>query len=340
MAGYTDLPFRTIVRALGGVGLAYTEMVSPESVLYGKGNRRGEILATAPQDRPLGYQIYGTDPQLMGEAAKWLEEHGAQLIDVNMGCPRREITSSLAGAALLRRPAEAVRLAERVVNAVSIPVTVKLRLGWDDSSIVAAELAREMEKAGVAAIAVHGRTREQAFGGEVNLEEIRRVVESVEKIPVIGNGNIVSPDAGLKMLQYTGCAGIMVARGATRNPWLIRDLWRALQGLPPLPAPTHEQKIGLLREQFELSILHYGERHSVAIFRRWITERTRLMKWKRDKMIRLLRISSLSEMRSALEEDASSDSDPAHEPAPENVGEAAPFEAASHSRDDGGEGGI
>ena len=304
MAGYTDLPFRAILRSLGGLGLAYTEMVSPESVLFGKGNRRREILATSPDDRPLAHQIYGTDPQLMSDAARWLEDHGAVLVDINMGCPQREITSSSAGAALLRNPALAARLADRIVRAVSIPVTAKIRLGWDAQSVIAAELSRDLERAGVAAITVHGRTRDQGFVGEVKLEEIRRVVESVERIPVIGNGDITSREDGLRMLRETGCSAIMVGRGAVRDPWLVRDLWRELHGLPQLPRPTYEERLGLLREHFERSIDHYGERHAVAIFRRWLAERARHLDWSREKMLRVLKISTIPEMRVVLERDA------------------------------------
>ena len=301
MAGYTDLPFRTILRSLGGLGLAYTEMVSPESVLFGKGNRRNEILATSQEDRPLAHQIYGTDPQLMSDAARWLEDHGAILVDINMGCPQREITSSSAGAALLRNPAVAARLAERIACAVSIPVTAKIRLGWDAHSIVAAELARDLERAGVAAITVHGRTRDQGFVGKVDLDGIKRVVEAVERVPVIGNGDITSRDAGLRMLRETGCSAIMVGRGAVRDPWLIRDLWRELQGLPQLPPPSHSDRLGLLREQFERTVLHYGERHAVAIFRRWLPERARGLNWSKDTMLRFLKFGTIPEMRQALE---------------------------------------
>lgn len=302
MAGYSDLPFRTILRSMGGLGLAYTEMVSPESILFGRGNRRSEILATSPEDRPLAHQIYGTDPQLMSDAARWLEDHGAILVDINMGCPRREITSSGAGAALLRQPALAARLAEEIARAVAIPVTVKLRLGWDAESIVAAALARDLERAGVAAITVHGRTRDQSFSGDVSLEAIRRVVESVDRIPVIGNGDITSPEAGVRMFRETGCAAIMVGRGAARNPWLIRDLSRELRGLSALPSPTQEERLGLLREQFEGSIVHYGERHAVAIFKRWIAERSRHLGWSKEQMVRNLKIESIPRMRAMLEE--------------------------------------
>ena len=291
MAGYTDLPFRMILRSLGGLGLAFSEMLSPHSILRGGGKRRREMLATTAEDAPLGYQIYGPDPQLMGEAARWLEERGAVLIDINMGCPKREITSSFAGAALLQTPALAAKLAERVVDSVSVPVTVKLRLGWDGESMVAASLVRDLERAGVAAVTVHGRTREQAYSGKVDLDAIRRVVEAVDRIPVIGNGDVTSPEAATRMLRETGCAGIMVARGAVRDPWLIRDICRELSGLPPLDPPTREDRLQLLRHHFEQSILHAGESKAAVIFRKWIPNYSSGLKLDRDTMLRLLRIS-------------------------------------------------
>ncbi|MHB0869417.1 MAG: tRNA dihydrouridine synthase [Chloroflexota bacterium] len=302
MAGYTGLPFRMAVRPLGGLGMAYAEMVNPLSVLWGGGKRRAEILATCPEDRPLGYQIYGTDPRLMVDTARWLEGQGATLIDINMGCPQREITSSGGGSALLKSPAEAAKLAEQVVGSVSVPVTVKLRLGWEAGSMVAPDLARHLEKAGVAAITIHGRTRAQAFSGEVDLDGIRRVVEAVERIPVIGNGDVTSPEAALRMLRETGCAGVMVARGAIRDPWLIRDVWQALQGLPPLPTPTRAERVGLLSDLFERSILHHGEKHAVPAFKKWIPEVSKKLDLSREAMIRLLRISEVPEMRQALAE--------------------------------------
>lgn len=302
MAGYTDLPFRSVVRPLGGLGFAFAEMMNPQSILFGKGKRRAELLATTPEDSPLGHQIYGTDPELVARAARWLEEHGATLIDINMGCPQREITSGNAGAALLKQPAEAVRLAEQVVASVSLPVTAKIRLGWDAGSIVAAGLARELERAGIAAITVHGRTREQGYGGQANLDEIRRVVEAVERIPVIGNGDITSPQAARRMFAETGCAGIMLARGVTKNPWLIRDIWRDISGLPPLSSPCRAEQVVMLRDQFERTVVHYGQRHAVAIFRRWIPPRASSLGLSRDGMLRLLRIQDLAGMRGALDQ--------------------------------------
>lgn len=302
MAGYTDLPFRAVVRPLGGLGLAFAEMMNPQSILFGKGKRRAELLATTPEDRPMGHQIYGTDPELAARAARWLEENGATLIDINMGCPQREITSGDAGAALLKRPDEAVRLAEQVVASVSLPVTAKIRLGWDAGSIVAADLARELERVGIAAITVHGRTREQGYDGQARLDEIRRVVEAVERVPVIGNGDITSPQAARRMFAETGCAGIMLARGATKNPWLIRDIWRDLSGLPSLPPSTQAEKVLMLRDHFERSVLHYDTRHAVAIFRRWIPPRASSLGLSRDGMLQLLKIHDLAEMRHALDQ--------------------------------------
>ncbi len=302
MAGFTDLPFRMSIRPLGGLGLAYAEMVNPPSVLFGGGKRRREILATVPEDRPLGYQIYGTDPQLMAEAAQWLQESGAAVVDINMGCPRREITSGGGGAAILKQPDLAVEVAGSVVASVSIPVTVKMRLGWEEGALVAPDLARNLERVGVAAITIHGRTRAQGFAGTVDLVGVRRVVEAVERIPVIGNGDVTSPEAALRMLRETGCAGIMVARGATRDPWLIRDIWQALRGLPPLPAPTRAERLAVLQQLFERSILHYGEKHAVAIFRHWVPEVAKKLQLGRETMIRLLRTPDIPEMRRALAE--------------------------------------
>lgn len=302
MAGYTDLGFRMILRSMGGLGLAFAEMLSPHSILFGGGKRRREMLATSPADRPLGYQIYGTDPGLMSEAARWLEGWGASVVDINMGCPQREITSSDAGAALLKDPALAVKIAERVVAAVSIPVTVKMRLGWSSESIVAADLARDMERAGVAAVTVHGRTRHQAFKGKVDLDGIRRVVEAVERIPVIGNGDVTSPEAAMRMLRETGCAGIMVARGAVKDPWLVRHIWQAVRGLPPLDPPSREERLWLLRHHFEQTVLNNGEQKAAVIFRKWIPGYSARLGLQKQLLVRLMRITDHSEMRDALAE--------------------------------------
>ncbi|MGI5837853.1 MAG: tRNA dihydrouridine synthase DusB [Chloroflexota bacterium] len=300
MTGFTDLPFRITIRRLGGVGLAYTEMVNPQTVLQERSKRRRDMLATSPEDRPLGYQIYGKSPQQMAETARCLEGYGAVLIDINMGCPMREIVSGGGGAALLKDPPLALSVAEAVVRAVSVPVTVKLRLGWDDESRVAADLARGLERVGIAAITVHGRTRAQGYEGEVSLDGIREVVEAVDGIPVIGNGDVNSPEEALRMLRETGCRGIMVGRGATKNPWLVRDLDRALRGLPSLPRPTLAERWELLRAQFERTVAHYGEQNAAVLFRKWFPVRAEQLELSREALLRLLKISDLDEMRRAL----------------------------------------
>jgi len=302
MAGYTDLPFRLTVRRLGGLGLAYSEMLSPHSILQGRGKRRKEMLATNPEDKPLGYQLYGTDAGMMADAARWLQEQGAVVIDINMGCPKRRIACAGPGAGLLRNPLEAVRLAERVVEAVSIPVTAKLRLGWDSRTFVAGDLARDLERAGVAAITIHGRTADQGYRGEVDLDGIRRVAESVVSVPVIGNGDIDSPAAALEMVEVTGCAGVMLGRGLTKDPWLARDISRALAGLPALPPPSLSERWQEFRDLLERTAGHHGEEKAAILFRKWIPPWASRLKIGREGLLSLLKIPDLQTLRMALEE--------------------------------------
>src|SRR6476469_3714010 len=185
-----------------------------------------ELLATVPAERPLFVQIFGSKAEEMTAAAKWLVESSlADGIDINMGCPVRKVVKTGGGSSMRGYTTGAtVELVRRVVEAVPVPVTVKMRLGWDDDQLTAPYFAREFEKVGVAAVTVHGRTREQGFGGSVNLDGIRAVVEAVERIPVIGNGAVRSVRDADRMLRATGCAGIAVGRGALANPWLYRQL--------------------------------------------------------------------------------------------------------------------
>lgn len=300
MAGYTDLAFRLTVRELGGMGLAYTEMINPRSLLSGGGRKRKAILATAPEDRPLGYQLYGRDPIPLADAARWLQERGAPLIDINMGCPQRKIAGSGAGAGLLRQPQVALKVVESVLAAVSIPVTAKIRLGWDAKSVIAAALACDLEKAGVAAITVHGRTCGQKFLGEADRAAICRVVDAVDHIPVIGNGDITSVGTALQMLRETGCRGIMLGRGALREPWLIRDIWQALQGSLPLSPPTTEMRVNLICKHYDRSVAIYGESAAAVLFRKWVPLYGRKLGLRRDRMIELLTLKEPTQMRSAL----------------------------------------
>lgn len=300
MAGYSDLAFRMSIRLLGGVGMAYTEMLSPASLLQGKGRRRKALLATCDADQPLGYQIYGAHATDLCRAAEWLANHGVRLIDINMGCPQRKISTHGAGAGLLRDPAQAIEIAASVVCAVDIPVTVKLRLGWDHSRLVAHDMVAGLEAAGVAAVTIHGRTRGQGYGGEADLQEMRRVVKASRSIPVIGNGDVNSPAAARRMFETTGCSAIMIGRGVLANPWLIRDIARDLQGLAPLPPPEREDRVAFAVAHFDRMVALYGPVGATLLYRKWIPQYLRRLLDDRQHMVALLQITDPDAMRAAL----------------------------------------
>ncbi|MBM4052787.1 MAG: tRNA dihydrouridine synthase DusB [Planctomycetes bacterium] len=227
IAGYTDLPFRILCRELGGVGIAYTDLLNAHALLRGS-ERSLELAATNELDRPCGMQLYGNGDDPLPEAAIWAMEHGAQVIDINMGCPVDKVAKKNGGSLLLRDcPATAV-LAERIVKAVDrasggrVPVTAKMRLGWDPEHMVAPDLARRLADVGIAAITVHGRYTVQFFSGQVDWGAIGRVVEAVPSIPVIGNGDVVEPEHAKALMDRSGCAGVMIARAALRTPWMFR----------------------------------------------------------------------------------------------------------------------
>ncbi len=267
LAGYTNLPFRRIVRELGGVGLATTDLVNAKGLL--RGNRRSlQLIETCPEDSPFAVQIFGSDPHDMCEAARLLEARGVHSVDVNMGCPVARITKGGSGASMMCRADETVSLVARLVESVRIPVTVKMRLGWDSTQITAPDFAREFEQAGVAAIAIHGRTREQGFSGTVDLDGIRRVVEAVERVPVVGNGDVRTiPDAA-RMLRVTGCDAVSVGRGALANPWIFRQLDEWERTGRYRPPGTFEDRLGLMMRQFGYLEERYGERNAIVMFRK------------------------------------------------------------------------
>src|SRR5262245_54061152 len=224
LAGYTNLPFRLSVRELGGVGLCTTDLVNARAIVQGI-KKTMELLATDPAERPLFVQIFGADAHEMTTAAKWLVERNlADGIDINMGCPVRKVVKSGGGSSMMGDTTGAtVELVRKVVEAVPVPVSVKMRLGWDADNLTAPFFAREFEKVGVAAVTIHGRTREQGFSGGVNHEGIRRVVEAIEKIPVFGNGDVRSIADAARMIEETGCHGIAIGRGALADPWIFRQ---------------------------------------------------------------------------------------------------------------------
>ncbi len=294
MAGYSDLPFRTALRALGGLGLAYSEMVNAHGLLLGKGQKLKSLLATAPEERPLGYQLYGHDQTMLAEAARKLVDLGAALIDINMGCPQKKIARRGSGAGLLRNHLAASKLAASVVQAVKVPVTVKMRAGWDSQN--SAALVPALEDAGVAAITIHGRTGIQQYAGTNDWAAIRQAVAGARRIPIIGNGDITAPATAQAMLAATGCAGIMVGRAALKDPWLIRDIAASLSGRAALK-PTRQERCAFFCRHFDAMLAQHGERIGRLLFQRWIPQYSRGFNLGKEAMISLLRISSAETLR-------------------------------------------
>ena len=255
LAGYTNLPFRLVVREIGGVGLCTTDLVNARSLLE-KNPKAFKLIETRPADSPLAVQLFGSVPGEMRDAAQMLEARGVAAIDINMGCPVRKVCNIGGGSAMMTELGGTAALVRGMVSAVKIPVTAKMRLGWDDENLTAPDLACALEDAGVAAIFVHGRTREQGFGGTVNLAGIRKVVEAVKQIPVIGNGDIITPQAAKKMLDETGCAGVSIGRGAFYNPWIFQHTLHYLQtfGRDELHESQNSKDVITVRDSYNSSL--------------------------------------------------------------------------------------
>lgn len=300
LAGYTQHPFRVAVRELGGLGLATTDLVQAGLLVSG-GTRSQHLIATSPGDRPLSVQIFSGRREELVRAAKWLEDHGYEGIDINMGCPMAKVNSQGGGARLMCDPGGACATVAAVVNAVALPVTVKMRLGWDATQLTAPALAREFEQLGACAITIHGRTREQGFSGTVSLDGIAAVVDAVERIPVIGNGDVRSVDDAQRMLRVTGCAGVAIGRGAMLDPWIFRKLEAATRGLPPPPEPTIDEKIGFFVRHFRLKQAQHGDYACVLIrkFAAWYGARLGVPEDLED---RLRRIESETQLYALADE--------------------------------------
>ena len=271
IAGYCDVSFRLVARSCGGVGMACTDLLCPEGVLR-ENKRSMELAATCPEDSPLCMQLYGGDVERLCEAARWAEDRGAHVIDINMGCPVDKITKRDGGSKLLCDPDRTLRMVDKVVAVLKhTPLTAKLRLGWDDSCIVAPSMAPRLENAGVQLITIHGRTTQMRFSGEARLDGIAQVVSSVKKIPVIGNGDIRTPHDAIRMIDSTGCAGVMIGRGALSAPWIFRDIWSLLTTGSFPPAPTIEQKCQLMRDHFYSLCRFRSERIATLEFRKRVS---------------------------------------------------------------------
>ena len=269
LAGYTNLPFRLCMREIGGFALASTELIHARSFLE-RQRKALELAQTCPEDSPLAVQLFGSVAEELRDAARLAQETGATLVDINMGCPVDKVVSRGAGAAMLRDPEKTARLARLVTQAVTIPVTVKTRLGWDESLMNAARLAPLLEDVGIAALTIHGRTRKGQFGGVVDLDGIRAVVQSVRFMPVLGNGDIRDAGAAKRMVEETGCAGIMIGRGALANPWVFREIRAGLANQPLPPTPTLAERVTFMSRHFFRVVSLRGERIACLQFRKMI----------------------------------------------------------------------
>jgi tRNA-dihydrouridine synthase B len=268
MAGVTDRPFRTLCRKLGA-GMAVSEMVSSNSLLWGaeKTRRRADH---AGEDDPRSVQIVGTDPSLMAQAARLNVERGAQIIDINMGCPAKKVCNVMAGSALLRHETLVADILKAVVTAVDVPVTLKIRTGWDRANRNGVAIARIAEDSGIQLLSVHGRTRADQYQGEAEYDTIKAIKAAV-RIPVVANGDIDTPEKAAQVLAYSGVDGVMIGRGAQGNPWIFREIGHFLATGQKLPAPPVSEVRDTLLGHLHNLYAFYGEHTGVRVARKHIS---------------------------------------------------------------------
>lgn len=267
MAGVTDLAFRRLCREQG-CDLLYTEMVSAKAIHFNNKNTR-ELLRTEEDESPIAVQIFGSDPKIMAEAARKMEELPFDIIDVNMGCPVPKIVNNNEGSALMKDPKRVEKILTEIVKAVKKPVTVKIRKGFDENTINAVEIAKISENAGVSAIAVHGRTREEYYSGKADWEIIRQVKDTV-KIPVIGNGDVNQPEDVKKIMDQTGCDGVMIGRAARGNPWIFSRAREYMRSNILLPSPNMEEIKTMIHKHALLAVQYKGEYTAIREMRKHV----------------------------------------------------------------------
>lgn len=297
MAGITDLPYRRLMKSFGA-GLVFTEMVSANGLVRaGRGSR--DLLRSTPEERPLGVQLFGEDPRTLAEATALVEED-ADLIDLNIGCPVNKVVRSGAGSAMMRAPERVAAAVAGMRRATSLPLTVKLRSGWDAHSVNYLEIARIAVEEGADAVTLHPRTRAQGFGGKADWEQIRRLKEEV-KVPVIGSGDIFTAEDARAMRERTGCDAVMVGRGGYGNPWLIRDILLLGEGRPA-PSPSAAERHRVARRHLELFLETFPERKAVRDLRKHLAWYSRGLAGASEFRSRINQVQSVREMISCLDD--------------------------------------
>jgi nifR3 family TIM-barrel protein len=302
MAACTDLPFRLIAREKG-LAFSFLEMVSAQALVRDNRKTR-KLLLSSPQDKPLGAQLLGCDPAIMGEAAAIIEDMGFDLLDLNLGCPVRKVTGNGEGSALLKDPNKAEEVFRAVRNAVKkIPVTVKMRKGFSDpSGDEAVELARRAESSGLSAVTVHGRTQAQMYSGSADYEAIGRVKAAVS-IPVIGNGDVVDSEGALRLKSVSGCDGIMIGRAGLGNPWVYRNLHNAMTGASePEYVPTVAERRDTLLRHLDLEVELLGERQAALNLRRIVVWYTAGLPHNKNLRVGVCRTTDVRAIRAMIEE--------------------------------------
>ena len=299
MAGVTNLPFRIICKEVGNPGLVCTEMASSRGMFHND-EKTKRLFNTKGEKRPISFQIFGSDEESMEYAVKYMNSF-ADIIDINMGCPAPKVVKNGDGSRLLQNLEKAKSIIETVVQASKVPVTLKIRKGWDKDHVVAVDIAKIAEEAGISAITVHGRTRTEYFGGNVDLDIIKKVKENV-KIPVIGNGDIVDEESATKMFQETGVDGIMIGRGAFGNPWIFRNIKYYLETGNKLLPPTKEEKLKVIEKHIELAVEEKGEDVAIKELRKHIAWYTKNLKNSSDFRNSINKIENKKELLERLEE--------------------------------------
>lgn len=275
MAGVTDLPYRILVREQG-CGLLYTEMISARGLYYDN-EKTNKLLDIDENEQPLAFQIFGSEPDIMARIAGQLNEKPFQILDINMGCPTPKITKNGDGSALMKNPSLVRKIISSVVEASEKPVTIKIRKGWDESTVNAIKIATIAQEVGAKAITIHGRTREEFYSGQADWKIIKKLKKEVN-IPVIGNGDISSPESAKQMMEYTGCDAIMIGRAARGNPWIFKRTIHYLKTDDLLPPPSAQEIISMVIRHMKMLVQYKGEKLAIREMRKHIAWYTKGLK--------------------------------------------------------------